>query len=413
MRLEQIYVRHYPPGLRLSSRQSNGSRHHKSIDLVSLGPETNLRLLVNQLIEKEALLTKAHTHRLYDILHGLIDKQCIAHDTEYTLVKTIKAHMQPLTNISISKQANLVATSSYDKTAKLLRWKGGQDDKVVLRGHEGVVYCVALNTPYSSHAVTGSFDKTCRVWDTTTGTCKQVLAGHEGEVVAVGFNSPGTKVGSCSMDCTATVWDVATGKAEFDLTGHAAEVSCFAFDQSKSSSFMATGSCDSTVRLWDARYGECFRSLHAHAADVSTVSFNHQSNLLLTTSTDGTAKVWDVQSGKSLFILNDHSGEVTGACFNSTGSLMATAGIDGHIYVYDTLTAQRRSHCSGHSGEGGRIVSAGADHTSRVWQAQTGECLQVLRGHDDEVFAAHFSYDGAAVVTASKDNAVRVFTDNS
>ncbi|RHY33363.1 hypothetical protein DYB32_001698 [Aphanomyces invadans] len=291
MRLEQIYVRHYPPGLRLSSRQSNGSRHHKSIDLVSLGPETNLRLLVNQLIEKEALLTKAHTHRLYDILHGLIDKQCIAHDTEYTLVKTIKAHMQPLTNISISKQANLVATSSYDKTAKLLRWKGGQDDKVVLRGHEGVVYCVALNTPYSSHAVTGSFDKTCRVWDTTTGTCKQVLAG--------------TKVGSCSMDCTATVWDVATGKAEFDLTGHAAEVSCFAFDQSKSSSFMAT------------------------------------------------------------------------------------------------VTA------------GGRIVSAGADHTSRVWQAQTGECLQVLRGHDDEVFAAHFSYDGAAVVTASKDNAVRVFTDNS
>ncbi|ETV83919.1 hypothetical protein, variant [Aphanomyces astaci] len=290
MRLQQIYVRHYPPGLRLSCRQSNGTCHHKSIDLVSLGPETNVRLLVSQLIEKESLLTKAHIHRLYDILHGLIDKQCLAQDMEYALARTIKAHMQPLTNVAISKHGTLVATASYDKTAKLIRLQG-QEDKVVLRGHEGVVYCVALNTPYSSLAVTGSFDKTCRVWDTTTGTCKQVLTGHEGEVVSVGFNASGSRVGSCSMDCTATVWDVETGKAEFDLTGHAAEVACFAFDGSKSSSFMATGSCDSTVRLWDARYGECFRSLHAHTADVSTVAFNHQSNLLLTSSTDGTAKV--------------------------------------------------------------------------------------------------------------------------
>ncbi|RHY61240.1 hypothetical protein DYB26_004834 [Aphanomyces astaci] len=315
MRLQQIYVRHYPPGLRLSCRQSNGTCHHKSIDLVSLGPETNVRLLVSQLIEKESLLTKVHIHRLYDILHGLIDKQCLAQDMEYALARTIKAHMQPLTNVAISKHGTLVATASYDKTAKLIRLQG-QEDKVVLRGHEGVVYCVALNTPYSSLAVTGSFDKTCRVWDTTTGMCKQVLTGHEGEVVSVGFNASGSRVGSCSMDCTATVWDVETGKAEFDLTGHAAEVACFAFDGSKSSSFMATGM----------------------GRTVMQVAFSRQ---------------------------------------------------------------------------GGRLVSAGADHTSRVWHAQTGECLQVLRGHEDQVFAAHFAYDGATVVTASKDNAVRVFTDES
>ncbi|KAF0694712.1 hypothetical protein As57867_014334, partial [Aphanomyces stellatus] len=367
MRLEQIYVRHYPPALRLASKQSNGTRHTKTIDLLSLGPETNVRLLVAQLIEAEgAVLTKAHTHRLYDILHALIDKQCSPtskdddedEDDAFVLVKTIKTHTQPMTNFCISKHATLVATASYDKTAKLFRlpkettrpeentWSKWDETKVVLRGHDGVVYSVALNTPTSTLAATGSFDKTVRLWDAATGDCKQTLTGHEGEVVSVTFDARGALVGSCSMDCTASVWDVATGASVFDLVGHAAEVSCFAFDQA-SPNLMATGSCDSTVRLWDARYGECFRSLHAHTAEVATVAFNYPSNLLLTASADGTAKVWDVQSGKSLFVLADHAGEVTDACFNSTGSLVATAGADGRIFVYDTLTARRRCAMTG------------------------------------------------------------------
>ncbi|OQR85592.1 WD domain-containing protein [Achlya hypogyna] len=432
MRLEKIFVRHYPPGLRLRYRTSAGETKHSTIDLLSLGPETNLRLLVNQLIEKEPLLTKSHSGLLTTILHALIDKQCSlnADDGDFALDKTLRPHAQPMTNFAISKNAHMLVTSSYDKTARLFRRsaKCRADEKVVLTGHDGVVYCVALNHPYSNLVLTGAFDKTCRLWDTATGKSLRTFSGHEGEVVAVAFNSRGTHFGSCSMDCTATLWDTEAGTSVFDLVGHTAEVATFAFDTT--SSLMATGSahhclrgtnarvgsCDASVRLWDARYGACFRSFDAHLADIATVSFNHQSNLLLSASADGSARVWDVHNGKPLFTFQDHIGEVTDACFNATGSLLATSGQDGSIYVYDTLHGHKRCICRGHKGEvtkitfnrqGSRIVSAGADKTVRVWDTHSGNCVQVLDGHDDHAFGCQVSYDGKTIVTGSHDNTVR------
>ena len=38
-----------------------------------------------------------------------------------------------------------------------------------LEGHKNVVYAIAFNNPYGDKVVTGSFDKTCKLWDVSTG----------------------------------------------------------------------------------------------------------------------------------------------------------------------------------------------------------------------------------------------------
>ncbi|HYO64094.1 MAG TPA: hypothetical protein VER08_10720 [Pyrinomonadaceae bacterium] len=55
------------------------------------------------------------------------------------------------------------------------------------------------------------------------------------------------------------------------------------------------------------------------------------------------------------------------------------------------------------SPDGNYVVTASADGTARVWDAQTGQRLAVLRRHFDEVNTASFSPDGNYVVTASDD----------
>ena len=38
-----------------------------------------------------------------------------------------------------------------------------------LEGHKNVVYAVAFNNTFGDKVITGSFDKTCKLWDARTG----------------------------------------------------------------------------------------------------------------------------------------------------------------------------------------------------------------------------------------------------
>ena len=61
------------------------------------------------------------------------------------------------------------------------------------------------------------------------------------------------------------------------------------------------------------------------------------------------------------------------------------------------------------SPDGTRVLTASEDKTARLWDAATGQELQVLRGHEDWVHSAVFSPDGARVLTASADNTARLW----
>jgi WD40 repeat protein len=61
------------------------------------------------------------------------------------------------------------------------------------------------------------------------------------------------------------------------------------------------------------------------------------------------------------------------------------------------------------SPDGRTIVTASADHTTRLWDAATGKATAVLRGHEDFVTFAAFSPDGKTVVTASTDHIARLW----
>jgi WD40 repeat protein len=65
------------------------------------------------------------------------------------------------------------------------------------------------------------------------------------------------------------------------------------------------------------------------------------------------------------------------------------------------------------SPDGSRIASGSWDKTARVWDANSGESLLVLRGHDEGVISVAFSPDGSRVASGSSDKTVRVWDTRS
>ncbi|NXQ84454.1 FBXW7 protein, partial [Nyctibius grandis] len=115
--------------------------------------------------------------------------------------------------------------------------------------------------------ISGSTDRTLKVWNADTGECVHTLYGHTSTVRCMHLH--GNRVVSGSRDATLRLWDIETGQCLHVLMGHVAAVRCVHKHQSAvtclqfSSKFVVTSSDDGTVKLWDLKTGEFVRNLVA------------------------------------------------------------------------------------------------------------------------------------------------------
>ncbi len=89
----------------------------------------------------------------------------------------------------------------------------------ILRGHSGEVDGLAIA---EGRVVSGSEDKTVRVWNLASGECLHILQGHNDVVMAVAV--AGGRIVSGSWDQTVRVWDLGSGKCLRILQGHTNQV---------------------------------------------------------------------------------------------------------------------------------------------------------------------------------------------
>ena len=97
---------------------------------------------------------------------------------------------------------------------------------------------------------------------------------------------------------------------------------------------------------------------------------------------------------------------------------MVTASADKTARVWDAETGKPVGEAMTHgevvasasfSPDGKRVVTASEDKTARVWDAETGKPVGEAMTHGAGVLSASFSPDGKRVVTASEDKTARVW----
>ncbi len=86
-------------------------------------------------------------------------------------------------------------------------------------------------------------------------------------------------------------------------------------------------------------------------------------------------------------------------------------------HIWRRLNEQRET-LEGHTGDiycvryshgGGKLATASADHTVRIWDSNDGRRFHVLEGHEDEVNCVAFSPDDESLASTSDDGTVRIW----
>jgi F-box and WD-40 domain protein 1/11 len=198
------------------------------------------------------------------------------------------------------------------------RWAEGRAAAIYLNGHKDSVYCVQFD---EHKIITGSRDRTIRVWDTHTFQCVRKIGppSHASSNASVSDTSTLYPPGAFYIQNTSSV-DPSGGAAPHDY--HDASILCLQFDEH----IMVTGSSDHTAIVWSIK--ENYKSicrLRGHTAGVLDVCIDEQ--YIVTCSKDTTICVWDRDTGELVKKLTGHRGPVNAV--QMRGNLLASASGDG------------------------------------------------------------------------------------
>ena len=200
-------------------------------------------------------------------------------------------------------------------------------------GHTDRVRSVAFSMD-GLRVVSGSNDRTIRIWDAATGDCTAVLKGHTGDVGSVAFSVDGMRVVSGSDDRRARIWDAATGNCTGVLEGHTHWVRSVAF--SVDGLRVVSGSHDQTGRMWDVATGDCTAVLKGHTGTVTTVAFSADGLQVVSGSRDGTVRMWDATADVCTAVFEGHTTWITSVAFSVDGTQVTSSDSSGHTQIWST-----------------------------------------------------------------------------
>jgi len=122
--------------------------------------------------------------------------------------------------------------------------------KVGALGSGGGEFSEELDAAHLGYAISGSRDKSLRLWDLTTQQCIHTFVGHDNWVRSACFHSSGKFIISSSDDKTIKVWSIPLGRCAKTINdAHTHFVTSLDFNTKFP--MLASGSVDMKVKLWE------------------------------------------------------------------------------------------------------------------------------------------------------------------
>ncbi len=392
-----------------------------------------------------------------------IEAEIALRNSYYNNSAILKGHTDRINNITYSSDGKLIASASNDKTARI--WNASNGALLqILHGHNTSVNSVQF-CPNDQLIATASNDHTIKIWDVETGTLLKTLNGHNDNVNYAAFNNDGTLIVSASDDNTIRIWDTETGTV-LRAIEQSGRINSAIF--SPNGQLIASTSDNNQIKLWDSSLGTLVNTLYGHSSPIQYLEFSPNGRFITTVSGNN-IDLWDLLSNDCIMALkkdkrdssfgdnqSNHNYYVSSS-FSPDSKFLITASDDYEITYMDIETGLTESTMKsngfyvnyvafdpnskatasahenniflmgekknlkkilfGHecgsnyatfSTNDNLISSAGEDNLIRIWETQSGHCLDSLYGHFGGVSSVLFTLDNKRLVS-SGDGSARIW----
>jgi WD40 repeat protein len=264
---------------------------------------------------------------------------------------------------------------------EVVPWVMGRRD-----GHTDIIHSLKM-TADGRQAVTGSRDRTLRVWDVSRRATKYVLKGHAGEIFYLDVSEDGTRAVSISRDRTLRVWDLIKGQnirvlvsedneralsslrvgdamlAELDI-GPKVDLSKKPISRNPRIAMSPDGQCvvlgsQGNFCSWDLNTG-IVQEQDIGDFHIASIAFDTINKRIVLGSLFGPLLMWDFKQAP--FVFEGHVGKVLDIVVSPNGKNAISASSDDTIRIWDLNSLKQKAQLTGTFGKADAVAIAPNGH---------------------------------------------------
>ena len=196
-------------------------------------------------------------------------------------------------SVSVSPKGDMIAAGCGNGKIYFMDAQSGEV-KRALSGHSHTVSCLAFKPENPKILVSGSWDKTLKIWDLSTAACLSTVTVDAGPfgVLSVSFSPKEDMIAAGCGTGKIYFIDAQSGEVKRALNAHSDWVRAVSW--SPCGKWLASGGDDQMVYIWDAQTFEVKCPVTGHSREVSSLAFSADGRWVMSGSKDKTIRLWDI-----------------------------------------------------------------------------------------------------------------------